>query len=681
MDKHDRTSSGTRTPGASDERLHTQRADGSAIAAIGASTATARMQRAGARLESFAEEIAPARTVPAVGALALLRGMTAAIANIDNRQQLCNEACRIAVSEGALRIAWIASLRADSPDADIVASYGAPPGILDDESVTARNGLAMSRLPGSCALRLGQPVICNDIAAEQVIHPRQRVLLEQGIRSIAAFPLRINGRVSAVLEALASTPEVFDAQVQQAFVDFANTLSLGIQHVDAQAQLRFVTQCDVQTGLANAAHFKRTVDDMLGTVSERNPSLCVLLLEMSALTEMNALGAAEAIDRHREAVVDAMVKRVRDGFPDAPIGRVADGSMATVLCESSESMTMRLEQLLPQLGLPVSVAGTLFNPGLAAGLARFPVDGHDAATLLLHARKAAERAVREGKHFASFSADSGSDTVALLNGRLQEAFSRQQFVLHYQPKMAFRDGRIVGFEALLRWNDPQAGIVAPVSFIGAMETSGLIGRVGEWALRQALSDYVRWQHAGLHPPCIAVKVSPVQLRCDNFVTTIGAALQAAQVLPGALEIAVAESVVTEAAQTRAHVLHRVRALGVSIAAENFGSGCWSLRDLTQFPVDSVKIDRSLVATMMHDEHSMRTVTAILALAHALDLPVVAEGVETQEQSRLLKLLRCDEQRGFLLSRPLPAAACAELLSQHNDARAINGPGRTSPGPQ
>lgn len=673
MDTQHRTPEEARTPGTVSERSLSQlRADGSATAAIGGLTAAVRTQRAdSSRTEPVDDAAQSLRTVPSVGALVLLRGITYAIANIDHRQQLLDEACRIAVLDGALRIAWIASLRADSPDADIVASYGAPPGILDDESVTARDGLAMSRLPGSCALRLGQPVICNDIAAEQVMHPRQRVLLEQGIRSIAAFPLRVNGHISAVLEVLASSPEMFNTQTQQAFVDFAAMLSLGIQHVDAQERLRFLTRCDVQTGLFNAAYFKRTVDDMLRTASERGSSCCVLLLEVSSLS------ATDAIDHQRDAVLAAMVKRVRDAFPDAPIGRMAANSMATVLCESTESLTIRLEQLLPQLQLPVSMGGASFDPGLAAGLASFPVDGHDAETLLLLARKAAARAVLEGKPLALFSAKPGSDAAALLNVRLQEAFSRQQFVLHYQPKMAFRDGRIVGFEALLRWNDPKAGIVAPVSFIGAMETSGLIGVVGEWALCQALGDYARWQHAGLHPPRVTVKVSPVQLRADNFVTRISAALQAAQVLPGALEIAVAESVVTQAAQTHAHVLHRIRALGVSIAVENFGSGCWSLRDLTQFPVDSVKIDRSLVATMMHDEQSLRMVATNLALAHALDFTVVAEGVETQEQSRLLKLLHCDEQRGFLLSRPLPAAACAGLLCQHNDARAIKGRNRAS----
>jgi EAL domain-containing protein (putative c-di-GMP-specific phosphodiesterase class I) len=213
---------------------------------------------------------------------------------------------------------------------------------------------------------------------------------------------------------------------------------------------------------------------------------------------------------------------------------------------------------------------------------------------------------------------------------------------------------VVGAEALIRWNDPNSGLVPPGRFIPVLEETGLISEVGRWAIRKALADYLRWRDAGLPAGRIAVNVSALQLRNRGFIAEIAQAIGIHAGAPGGLELEITESMIMDDVEQTIATLREIRTMGVTIAIDDFGTGFSSLGYLAKLPVDAVKIDRSFVAEMSLHADGMTLVSTIISLAHSLRLKVVAEGVETDEQSRMLKLLKCDLMQGFLFSRPIPA---------------------------
>ncbi len=241
-----------------------------------------------------------------------------------------------------------------------------------------------------------------------------------------------------------------------------------------------------------------------------------------------------------------------------------------------------------------------------------------------------------------------------LENQLRQAIENKEFVLHYQPKVNLLSGEITSVEALIRWNDPHTGLVPPDKFIPILEETGMIYDVGSWALRQAVSDYLRWRNAGLAAVRIAVNVSPLQLRDTNFIDEIKQVVSHDEHATAGLELEITESVIMNDIEANIISLQAVRDLGVSIAIDDFGTGFSSLAYLAKLPVDTLKIDRSFVVDMTAGPQGLALVATVISLAHSLKLKVVAEGVETEEQSRLLRVLACDEMQGYLFSKPVPA---------------------------
>jgi EAL domain-containing protein (putative c-di-GMP-specific phosphodiesterase class I) len=250
---------------------------------------------------------------------------------------------------------------------------------------------------------------------------------------------------------------------------------------------------------------------------------------------------------------------------------------------------------------------------------------------------------------------------------LRQAANAGEFVLHYQPKVDMRTGRIKGLEALIRWNRPEQGLISPANFIPLLEESGLIFEVGAWVLHQAMEDYRAWAQKGLAVPPIAVNVSPHQLGHFDFIGQLKQALgptESSRRPP--LDIEITEGVLLEKPREVIRKLNEIRRMGVQVAIDDFGTGYSSLRYLAHLPIDTLKIDRSFITAMLADADDMAIVSSIIALAHGLDLNVVAEGVETEEQRKLLRLLRCDQAQGYLFSRAVTANEIEELLKTESN---------------
>lgn len=307
---------------------------------------------------------------------------------------------------------------------------------------------------------------------------------------------------------------------------------------------------------------------------------------------------------------------------------------------------------------PFHLDGAEFRIAAKGGIAMFPEDGADADTLFKNAEAALKKAKVSGSRYL-FYARKMTEAVAAkltMENQLRQAIDRNEFVLHYQPKVNLATGQITGAEALIRWNDPRSGLVPPGRFIPVLEETGLIYNVGRWALHKALEDYMRWRKAGLPAVRIAVNVSPLQLRDNAFVGEIRRVTGLSDDAAAGLELEITESLIMEDVSHSIASLHAIREMGVRIAIDDFGTGYSSLSYLAQLPVDTLKIDRSFVVAISDGPQALALVSTIINLAHSIQLKVVAEGVETDQQSRLLRLLGCDEMQGFLVSKPVPAMA-------------------------
>jgi EAL domain-containing protein (putative c-di-GMP-specific phosphodiesterase class I) len=297
------------------------------------------------------------------------------------------------------------------------------------------------------------------------------------------------------------------------------------------------------------------------------------------------------------------------------------------------------------------------------GVAMFPEDGRDGETLMLNAESALRQAQASGELMMFYEPRMNASAAESLRleSRLRRALDNGEFVLHYQPKVDFGQRLVQQVEALMRWHDPESGMVSPATFIPILEEMGLIERVGAWALQQAVADILRWRSIGREAPRVAVNVSAVQLRSGRFLNDVGDAMAGFGAAPPLLDIEVTESMLMADVAQANRTLQIIRSMHINIAVDDFGTGYSSLAYLARLPHNALKIDRSFIMAMEEDGAGRTIVESTINLAHSLSLQVIAEGVETQAQADILKDLGCDLMQGYLFSRPLPFEEISQLL--------------------
>jgi diguanylate cyclase (GGDEF)-like protein len=331
----------------------------------------------------------------------------------------------------------------------------------------------------------------------------------------------------------------------------------------------------------------------------------------------------------------------------------------------AEQATFAIKQILHQVfAQPFDVHGSELRVRSRCGVSLFPSDGADPDQLLRNAEAALGNAKRSAEAFLFYAPEMNAhaaDVLALEN-KLRRAIELEQFVLYYQPKVSVIDRSITGVEALIRWQDPETGLVPPNRFIPILEETGMIFEVGRWAMQQAIRDYKRWVALGLFAPRIAVNISPLQLRHGDFLADIQRTLEEHGEAVVGLDFEITESMIMEDLDHNIEILNRIRDFGINVSIDDFGTGYSSLSYLAKLPLSQLKIDRSFIIGMTQTPQGFAIVSTIIALAHALNLRVVAEGVETEEQAKFLRVLNCDEIQGFLISRPVPVDKLEKMFA-------------------
>lgn len=428
----------------------------------------------------------------------------------------------------------------------------------------------------------------------------------------------------------------------------------------AEARIRFLAQHDALTGFAKRPSFTTQLEEMMATQEAQGQGVAVLFLHLDRFKQVKDAKGHEGGDELLLVVARRLRATLRGTDLAARMGGDEFAVMIPVAGNAPEAATALARRLQARISAPYQVSGSRIAIGCSVGVALFPGDADSAEQLLKHAGMAMYRANRTGHGGVRFF-ESGMDAERsrrrALEDDLHRALDRGELRLVYQPVFDARTGGVTSCEALLRWRHPQHGEVSPGEFIPIAEACGLIVPIGAWVLQQACEEAALWPSE----VAVAVNLSPAQFWAADLLATVDDMLGRAHLPASRLALEVTEGLMIDDPGRALHLMHEFRVRGIGLWLDDFGTGHASLSYLRRFPFQKIKIDRSFVAALGTDQHAAAIVEAIIALSRALDMSVVAEGVETQAQADLLRRLRCDQIQGYLTGRPMEREAIRALL--------------------
>jgi diguanylate cyclase (GGDEF)-like protein/PAS domain S-box-containing protein len=428
-------------------------------------------------------------------------------------------------------------------------------------------------------------------------------------------------------------------------------------------KLNHLAYHDALTDLPNQVLFKDRLKQAIA-LSRRNDQMqAVLLLNLDRFKTINdSLGYASG-DRLLQSVAQRLTSCVRESDTVARFGSDEFAILLTQIprAQDAANAARAIKQSLDQAFIfedqEIFVSSSI-------GISLYPQDGRDTGGLLKTAGVALERAKAQGGGSYQFYTAGGTTRALkqlILESNLRPGLERSEFFVQYQPQVAIHDFHLVGMEALIRWQHPSLGLLYPSEFINLAEESGFIIALGDWVLRTGCAQNKAWQDAGLTPMRLSVNFSARQFQQPTFISDVAQILKDTNLDPRWLELELTESSIMKDPEQAIEKLHELKLMGIKVAVDDFGTGYSSLNYLKRFPIDTLKIDKSFVSDVCKDPHDTAIVRAIINLGHALDVTVIAEGVETKEQLQYLSALECDAVQGFLFSKALSAKAFEELL--------------------
>ena len=432
------------------------------------------------------------------------------------------------------------------------------------------------------------------------------------------------------------------------------------------AQVDWLAYYDTVTQLPNRALFEDRLAQAVAIARAKDQSLGVLFISLDQFKKVNdSLGHGPG-----DSLLKEFAERLKSCISKSDtVARFGSDEFALLRSQISgtKDVIETIGSLSQVLKFSFDLPGHEVFATASVGVSLFPLDGDDSHTLLKNAGAALYKAKKSGgANYQFYTADMHDLATSRLavETNLRRAITNEEFLVHYQPRVAVDSLAITGVEALVRWQHPQLGLVPPSEFIPLAEDTGLIVPIGEWVLRNACWQGRRWRDEGFAPIQIAVNICGRQFRDQDLSETVIRILEETGLPPANLELELTESSVMQDADFASGVLSRLKSMGIKISIDDFGTGFSSLVSLKRLPIDALKIDRTFVRDATSDQDDAALVMAIITLAHNLRLKVIAEGVETEDQLKFLQLLRCDEIQGFLFSKPLQAEALASLFDSH-----------------
>lgn len=433
-----------------------------------------------------------------------------------------------------------------------------------------------------------------------------------------------------------------------------------------EEKIQYLSTHDVLTGLPNRSMFSQQLNHAIQTARRYQRQFAVLFIDLDRFKNINDTLGHEAGDHLLQQIAVQLKQSLR---ATDVVARLGGDEFVILIEEVSDPNQVALvaNKILTTITKPITLVGQKFRITASIGICIYPKDAEDEQSLIKNSDKAMYLAKEEGKNnyqFYSKEIQAKSLEPLSIETNLRTAIERNELFLHYQAKVDFTTNAITGVEALLRWQNPYLGSVTPTQFIPVAEETGLIVPIGQWVLRTACAQNVAWQRQGLPAVCMAVNLSLMQLEDDNLIADIEAALNDSGMAPNLLELEITESMVMLNSARMISALAKIKDLGVRIAIDNFGTGYATLAHIKHLPIDTLKVDRSFIRNTLKDAEDKAITEAIIGMGKALNLTIVAEGVETLEQMNFLKEHSCDEMQGYYFSKPIMPDQFADLLLKH-----------------
>ena len=591
----------------------------------------------------------------------VLTSINAAIVRIRDRQHLFADTCRIAVEHGRFKMAWLGVAQPSGKKVTPVAWHGDDQGYLQEVSEALR---AVPEDPGIAArvLHERKPIVINDVAGDPRVVFKDAAL-RRGFRSCVVLPLIVDHEPAGVLTLYSSETGAFERDEMRLLDDLAGDIGLAMAYIDKEEKLNFLAYYDALTGLCNRAVLVQRLKQEITYAHRRNRRTAVLFIDLDNFKSVNDSLGHSAGDTVLTTVAARLQAAVRE---EDTVARLGGDEFVMVLAdqEPGDNLSSALERILDAVSQPVMVESREVDVSCSIGVSLYPEDGSEPETLIKNADVAMYRAKELGRNTFQFFEKQMNVRINErldLQRSLRRALERDEFYLHYQPQVSLHTGAVVAAEALARWTDGQFGEVPPDRFIPLAEDTGLIVPLGEWLLRRACLQMKQWQDAGVALQRVAVNLSARQLRAPQFPELVEAILRETGLAPSGLELELSESALMAQADSAIPTFHALKAMGVVLTIDDFGTGYSSLSYLKRFPVARLKVDRSFVRDIVTDAYDAAITYGIIALAHSVGLGVVAEGVETAEQLRVLRESGCDGAQGYYFGAAGPATVISAYL--------------------
>jgi diguanylate cyclase (GGDEF)-like protein len=594
----------------------------------------------------------------------IVSSINSALVRLRERKALFDEFCSIAVARGGFALARIVEIDREGK-ARIAATTESDPAvfqsILDAYNVSPQSADSLFAL----ALRGTRPIISNDVAKDERIKNRA-ALTRDGSYALALLPMVVDERVAGVVVLRSREAGFFDQEELRLLTEMVSNVSFALELIEKQDRIAYLALYDTLTELPNRTLFHERLTQAIESARRSGAAIALALLDLERFKAINDTLGQHTGDR----VLQTAAKRLREAA-EGDISRVArlGGNLFALVFRDiggAEDVARRLEQKVALFaGAPFDIDGREVRLAAKCGIAVFPEDGADADSLFRNAEASLKRAKETGEPYLFYAPHINARVAEQveLEHRLRRAVEQGELFLHYQPKLDLVTRRIVGLEALMRWVGPDGVLVPPVRFVPVLEQTGLILEAGRRAIATATAAFRGWQARGFLVPRIAVNVSALQLRRRSFAADVRAALNEVGADGGGVDLEITESLLMTEVDESIRKLRELRDMGLRIALDDFGTGYSSLAYLSKLPVDSLKIDRGFIRGMTEKPDDTSIISAIISLAQSLRLKVVAEGVETEQQAQLLRLLRCDQAQGYLFSPPVPAEQIEAMLER------------------
>ncbi|RMR53643.1 Sensory box protein [Pseudomonas syringae pv. actinidiae] len=497
-----------------------------------------------------------------------------------------------------------------------------------------------------------------------------------GIRSGLEIEISCREVFKGVLGVYASTDYSFTREDVSYLQTLANLLAAALERYDAKKKLIYLAENDSLTHLPNRWFLSNYLREIISRKTSVPDAVSVIFIDLDRFKAVN--------DTMGHSVGDQLLiqagRRLKDCIDEnSVVARLGGDEFSIVVTHHvySESLIKTLAtHVVEALGKPFNLGGQDVFVSASVGIANYPFDGRDTGVILKNADTAMYHAKKSGRNnYKFYKATMNESLVKRLQTEtlLRGALDRDEFILHFQPKVSLTDGRISGLEALLRWNHPEQGMVSPAEFIPILEDTGLIIPVGEWIIRNVCETIKSWGENNIRQVPIAINLSVRQLQVKGLAETVKHIVEGYGINPALLEFELTESMLMIDPESAVEILRDIKSYGISLSVDDFGTGYSSLAYLKRFPLDALKIDRAFIKDITSNHEDAAITRAVIVLAHELGLKVIAEGVETVDQLALLVTYGCDQMQGYLFSKPVIIEECASMIKSSRSLKLLDIP--------